>query len=188
MKKFLLTIFAFVILASAVLVPISASAATKEDVLNEFKTVPASHYIYDDMVQLANNHPLTSEQYDKLLEYCKEFKAAFPEDKGPSFDMYDPVAQDRMLKIMDKVCALLNLTYEIKPSENPKHTGDDVIFVYDANGKLIYRYDGDELRKTDVAETPSYTLYALISASLIVVAVAVFGFISKKRKNNKLAA
>lgn len=187
MKKIVFAVLATVMLLSAVLAPIGVSAATKDDVLNEFKTIPAHHYIYDEVEQLANNHPLTSEQYDKLLEWCKEIKEAFPEDKGRSFHSYPAEAQAKMLTIMYEVADYLNLKIEIKPSENPVHTNDDVVFVYDPSGKLIFRYDGDEIRKTDTAESADYALYAIISASAIVLAFAAFAIVSKKRSKKHIA-
>ena len=188
MKRFLLMILSLVTLASAVFVPISASAKTKDDVLKLFKSIPASKYVYDDVEQIANNHPLTSEQYDKLYEYCEEVKALFPEDKGSSFHSYSAEVQDRALKIVHEVADYLGLRVETKLSDDPEHSNDVVIFLYDANGKLMFRYDGDEVQKTDVAEKSDYTLYAIMSSLVIVAAIIAFAFLAKKRNINKTAA
>ena len=187
MKKLLLTVLALAMLAGAVLVPMSAAAATKEDVLNEFKKSPVAHYIYDDIVQLANNHPLTSEQYDKILELVKKFNAIFEKDLGPTFHDYDPVAQDKMLRILEEACDYLELHYDIVPSKNPVHEHDDVILIYDKNNVLIFRYDGDEVKKTDTVPT-NYTLYALIIAAIMLAGISAFIVVSKKNKANKLSA
>jgi len=187
MKKVLFTVLALVALLSSVFSPLCVSAATKEDVLNEFGSIPASRYVYDEIEQLANNHPLTSEQYDKLLEWCKELKTIIPEDKGRSFHSYPDSAQEKMIKMMNDVADYLGLRIETVPSDNPIHRNDVVIYVYDSNDKMIFRYDGDEIQKTDTvdsSDSANYVLYAVISASLIVTAFVVFVFVSKKRHKN----
>ena len=157
MKKFITILFAIVLL-SATLIP--ASAATKDELLEEFKKIPISRHLLTEVENLAANYDVTEEQGELLMKLIEKAKEAFPEDKGPGYanpEGYEsilgeekyPYTSEQLDVVMDIIaesCEIMGFTYEFVNSERPMHKGDVVIIIKDTDCRIAFQYDGDIIK------------------------------------------
>ena len=158
MKK-IITFLLMIVVLSAMLVP--ASAATEEELMEEFKKASISKHLLTEVENLAATYDVTEEQGDALMELIKKVSAAFPEDKGPGYhnpDGYEdyfgevqrPYTEEQLNILMDAVadaCEIVGFTYEFVPSEDPKHKADVTFVARDKDGRIAFQYDGDVIKK-----------------------------------------
>ena len=158
MKKFVVLLLTLIVL-SAMIVP--ASAATEEELIEEFKKASISKHLLTEIENLATTYDVTEEQGDALMELIKKVSAAFPEDKGPGYhnpDGYEdyfgeekrPYTEEQLTVLMDAIadaCEIVGFTYEFVPSETPKHKADVVFVARDKDGRIAFQYDGDIIKK-----------------------------------------
>jgi len=195
MKK-LITLLLAVVILSAMVIP--ASAATEEEVLAEFKKLSISRYVWTEAENLAANYDATEEQLDVLLELVKNAQEAFPEDKGPGYAAPDNADEDyfgtekypyteeqldTLMGIIAEGCDTVGFTYEFINSENPKHSGDVVLVIYDTEGKIAFMYDGDVIKKLgEIDKEGSAVPYLVGGISLIVLAGVAVAAVKFKKK------
>ena len=180
MKKF--SVLLAVLLCFAMLaLPFTGAADAKSDLIDAFKdAIPkAYHNLYIPQVKnLLNQTGVTEDQSTALIAIIDEVKEVYT-DKGPSLHDYTVEEQTYFLEKLDEGMAILNLTYTLSAVENGVHSEDYIASIYDANGKLLIRIDGDvEADKTDVADT--YTLYLVLAGAFL--ALSAVAFVVTRRK------
>lgn len=197
MKK-IITILLAVVILSAMLVPVSA--ATEEELLTEFKKISISRHLLTEIENLAATYDITPEQGDKLMPLLKRAQEVFPEDLGPGYRNpeghesyfgeeiypYTPEQHNEMMNIITEACDILGFTYDFRDSYLPMHNIDLVFVVRDTDGRVIFEYDGDLIKRLgDVEEEESSSapyLFGGISVSLLAgVAVAALKFRKKEQ-------
>ena len=194
MKKIITALLA-VILLSAMLIP--ASAATEEELLEEFKKISISKHLITEVENLAANYDVTEEQGDLLMELIEQAKEAFPEDKGPGYanpDGYEsyfgeekyPYTEEQLdtaMGIVAEACDILNFTYEFVNSEKPMHDGDVTIVIRDSEGRIAFRYDGDIIKPLgEVEDEKSAVPYLFGGISVITLAGISFATLKLRKK------
>ncbi len=130
--------------------------------MEEFKTIPASHWVLADFENLSKTMTLTEEQCNALWPILQEVKALLPEDNGPSVwhgsnhgntgRAYDAVVVARVMDHIRAACKITGCTFVKSLVPNPTHDVDIVFKLYDEDGTLIFEYDGDLVKQTGSAE------------------------------------
>ncbi len=182
MKKIITLLISAIILSTMV---VSASAATEEDLLAEFKKISISRYMVTEVENLAANYEITSEQADQLLPLLKKAQETFPEDRGPGYrnpeghesyfgsEIYPYTEEqlDTVMGIIADACEILGFTYEFRDSNLPMHNVDIVFVLRDQEGRVAFEYDGDLIKRLgDVEEEKSSVPYLVGGISLVVIA------------------
>ncbi|MHB1151411.1 MAG: hypothetical protein ACYCWE_13820 [Eubacteriales bacterium] len=153
MKKFFILLL-FILTSFS----LSVSAATKQDVVNAAKATAPNTYDYMYLIQLENIFSqihLTEEKCDRLIEIIHKIGRTAG-SKG-KLELYEEDNRDFILKYFKEVCTICGLTYEYSlVGKDPDWTLDNIVsIVYDSEGKLIGRFDGnrkDIVKKTDEPE------------------------------------
>lgn len=191
MKKFLAAVLAVVLMMAIFVGP--ASAATRADLINKIKNdsiIGNYDHIVNLVVNQIDNFNFTSDECDYLLAKFDEAKAiieAAGGDKGHSAHEYDAVTVEAVVDIVAEVVTTLGYTYEyVAKDQNPLHAGDDIFRVYDADGIIVFEFDGDYVKHTG-GVVESSTSGKIIAGSalvggVVVLALAVF-FALRSRKN-----
>lgn len=169
MKRLTLFFVIAAVLTLSFSTAITASAYTQDDLLEEFKTIPAAHWVLADIEQLSENMKLTQEQCDALWPILQEVKALVPEDNGPTVYMgsnhgnqgraYSAEVVAQVLDCIRAACKITGCTFVKSLVPEQTHEIDIVFKLYNSDGVLIFEYDGDLVKKTDSAES------ATVSAS-----------------------
>ena len=175
MKKRIFAIVVAVVMLCALMVP--TFAATKSDVLAEMEKSPVYKYIKTSVENAARTIEVTEEQADQLIAIVQAFIETVPEDKGPAAKAYTDAEIEAVITSIDKVCAVLNLTYKFVP--NPNDASDSILNVYDEEGKLIFEYNGNAVADTAAASTSAPVYFTIGAVLLAAAAVALVA--SKKR-------
>ncbi len=195
MKKIITFLLAIVIL-SATLVP--ASAATEEELLAEFKKISISRYILTDIENLAAVYDVTPEQGDQLMPLLKRAQEAFPEDLGPGYrnpeghesyfgsEIYPYTGEQHeiMMDIISEACDILGFTYYLRDSTLPMHNVDIVFVVKDTEGRIVFEYDGDLIKRLGEVEEKnnSSTPFLVGGISAVVIAIVAAVALSLRKK------
>jgi hypothetical protein len=145
------------------------------------------------IVNQMDNFNFTSEQCDYLLEKFAQAQAivAADGDKGESAHSYSPVVVEQITDLVAEVVTELGYTYAYIPSQNPFHVGDFVFQVYDADGIVVFEYDGDYVKHTDEAAVPAGSdvwAYTALGGGVVLIAVAIFFAIKSKKNVNQIEA
>ncbi len=202
MKRFTVLILSLAILAASFSVSFTASAYTQEDLLEEFKTIPASHWVLADIENLSRSMRLTDEQCDALWPILQEVKALVPEDNGPSVyhgsnhgntgRAYSAEVVAKVLDYIREACKITGCTFVKSLVPNPTHDIDIVFKLYDNEGKLIFEYDGDLIQQTGSAEgegSSSASPWFLYGGVAMLAVAGVGGVVAGKRfRGNKAVA
>lgn len=201
MKRTLAFLLSLVIAVAAMAVP--ASAATKSDVLAELKKTVIGNYVEiteDNMKSpyitvLAENTirdlNITGAQADELITLVQAGAAVVNRDNGPSAHEYSAAQRAQVVKLVFDAATVLGYKAAFEEKAKPVHKGDVVFSVYD-NGKLIFQYDGDPVRRTDVVSAgttaPAPYVYIFSIAGVVtLLTLAFFVFQKKGRKAQNLA-
>ncbi|MBR5773786.1 MAG: hypothetical protein IKY44_02925 [Clostridia bacterium] len=193
-KKIFAVVLALVLMMAMFVSP--ASAATKADLIKAVKNdaiLGNYPHIINLIVNQMDNFSFTSEQCDYLLEKFAEAQAIVaPEgDKGESAHSYDPVVVEQIVDLVAEVVTELGYTYAYIPSQNPFHVGDFVLQVYDADGVVLFEFDGDYVKHTDEAASSvgaDVWAYTALGGGVALIAVAVFFAIKGKKSVNEIEA
>lgn len=186
MKRLAAILALIAVLAVTFSATISASAYTQEDLLEEFKTIPASHWVLADIEELSENMKLTEEQCNALWPILQEVKALVPTDNGPSVyhgsnhgntgRAYSVEVVAKVLDYIRAACKITGCTFVKTLVPEQTHAIDIVFKLYDSTGKLIFEYDGDLVKYTGsadgVAATTDSGSYGLLFAGLAVLVLA----------------
>lgn len=175
MRKFIVLLLSVAVLTAAFSTTLTASAYTQEDLLEEFRTIPATHWVLADIENLSRSMELTEEQCNALWPILQEVKALVPEDNGPSVyhgsnhgNTGRAYSAEVVAKVLDHIraaCRITGCTFVKTLVDNPTHDIDIVFKLYDSKGILIFEYDGDLIKQTDSAEradrafVPQWVLY-----------------------------
>ena len=194
-KKIMVTLtLAIILLIGAVVAPMSASAATKDELFEVFYSIPVSKYIKPLVENAAKNVEITAEQGDELMKIALELKALLPEDNGPTAQnyysqdgkremFYDSETIAAVMRCIGDACDILGYTYDFTPSPDPKHTRDLVFNVYDETGRMVFSYDGDQIKATGENESNTNYIYLAIGIALVICAGGIAVFAKKRQKN-----
>lgn len=190
MRRITVFIVALAMLALSLCSSFSASAYTQDDLLEEFKTIPAAHWVLADIENLNKTMQLTEEQCDALWPILQEVKALVPEDNGPSVyhgsnhgntgRAYAAEVVARVLDLIREACKITGCTFVKTLVPEQTHAIDIVFKLYNSEGVLIFEYDGDLVKTTDSAEgtasgfTSSWYLFGGIGVLLLAGAATVF--------------
>ena len=200
-KKALTFVVALSLLISLLGGTISASAYTQQDLLEEFATIPASHYVYADIENLSKTMELTEEQCNQLWPILQEVKALVPTDNGPSVyhgsnhgNTGRAYSAEVVAKVLDNIraaCKITGCTFVKSLVPNPTHDIDIVFKLYDSTGKLIFEYDGDLVEETgaegkDISGAQMGMLAAGIGFLVISAGVAVY--LGKRKQSVLISA
>ena len=158
--------------------------------MEEFKTIPASHWVLADFENLSRTMRLTEDQCNQLWPLLQEVKALLPTDNGPTVHAgtnngntgraYSAEVVARVMDLIRAACRVTGCTFVKSLVPNPTHNMDIVFKLYDSTGKLIFEYDGDLIKQTgtDAAETAAsvspWYLYGGIGALAVSLAGTVF--------------
>ena len=178
MKKIIALLLATVVSLSAFVLP--ASAATKADLIEAASAAAAYKYVKASLENAARSIEVTEAQADQLLPLVQEAAALFPVDKGPTLHEYGQDTVDAFLDLVDQACAIINYSWTFDGKTNAIHSGDGILRVYDASGKLVYEYDGDYV--TDTSGTPSNSTWVVLSIGALISLVAGAAFVIARKK------
>ncbi len=198
-KKILMFFVAFSLLVSVLGGTFSASAYTQEDLLKEFATIPASHWVYADIEKLSDTMTLTEEQCNQLWPLLQNVKELVPTDNGPSVyhgsnhgNTGRAYSAEVVAKVLDNIraaCKITGCTFVKSLVPNQTHDIDIVFKLYDGTGKLIFEYDGDLVKKTGVDDvnTLGAKEIGLLSLGVGFVALSAAVAVVTAKKNKALA-
>lgn len=169
MKKIAAILVTLVLLLGAFGATFSVSAATytKDDVIAVVSESPLYKYVKNDIAKLARSINPTEDQLVKLHDIAERFVALKLTDKSNSASEFTADEVAAVLALIDEACDVLDLTYDFTPSKDPKHAHDVVFNLYDANNKVIYRYDGDVINKTGADVNVTYVVIAALGCLLL---------------------
>ncbi len=200
MKKRIAVFFAMlVVLAASLSSVLTASAYTQEDLLEEFKTIPASHWVLDGIENLSKTMELTEEQCNQLWPILQEVKKLVPEDNGPTVYQgtnhnnggraYSAEVVAKVLDYIREACKITGCTFVKSLVSEPTHGIDIVFKLYNKEGKLIFEYDGDLVKQTGgEVETEDGGAWLLIGGVSMLVLAAGAALAGRKARREAVAA
>ena len=177
--------FLIVVISAFCAMGVSASAATKSDILQEFRKTVVSKYTIIKAENALRGINITPEQGDEIVKRIKEVSAVVNTDKGISAHTYSVSEVTLVMRHISEVCGMLGLRYEYVMADEIFHSGDIVFRCYDAAGKLIFEYDGDLISKTGF-DISAGEIGAVSLAGALLIAFAVL-LVSKKRSASRAA-
>lgn len=181
MRKIIVMLLTVILVLGTFVGAFSASAATKEeDVIAKVSTSAIYKYIAGDIANLSRTIDATPEQLDQLADIVDRFVALNLSDKGPSADKYTSAEIKSVLNLIDEAAAIFGYTYTLTNSPTPHHKNDVFFTLFDADGKKIYSYEGDAVKKTGPDQTALFVLISMLGCGLL--AGAVVAAKSAKRK------
>lgn len=158
--------------------PLTASAATRDEVIATVEADMPDSYkdLYMDTIKnIFSQIETTDEQCDKLIEIINRFASTIDLTKGHSMHNYTAQEKDYIFSIVDEVCALLNISYEIVPKQAGElHTNDIKAMIYGPNGELLGELDGDIIKRTDSPDKSVDFTGLYTSGALLLLAAGAF--------------
>lgn len=150
MKKITMLLLAMLLVVSMSVgaFTVSAKQYTKDDLIEVVSHAAIYKHIEGELKNLARTIDATDAQLNELYVVAEKFAALDLKDKGNNAHFYTAAEIQSVMNLIDEVCRILNLHYTFTPSTNPKHVGDTVFTVYDANNKVIFVRDSDVIKKT----------------------------------------
>ena len=179
MKKALFLILTLAVLVTATVVP--AFAATKADILTEAAKSPVYKYVKVGIENAAKSIEVTEEQADQIMPYVQHIVSLLDKDYGASAHTYPAEVRQSVMDDIDAICAILDLTAVYTLSENPQHELDQVITIYNADGKAVFSFDGD-VKKTGEDSSAAAIAFAVAGAVVLAAGVVVF-FVTRKKES-----
>ena len=194
-KRLLALVMTLVLLMSASAVAFSASAATQNELVEILLNDPdlgQYTHVTAAVVNQIDNFNFTSEQCDYLKTKYYEFKELVLKREAFNSETaheYDPETVEEAFHFINDVLANLGYTCAYVDKARPLHAGDIIFQVYDANGFIVFEYDGDYVQFTDVAEEPSNVgAYIALAGGILVLSVALFFAIKGKKRLDAVVA
>lgn len=165
-KRVIACVLSIALMLGAMLVPMSASAATVEDVYEVFKTLPMADQFDADAQKLMDIVPVTSEQADTLIEILNDAKTIITAEKGTDPANYSKDEVSKIVDLLGRACETVGVEYKMVQSSA---AGSNTVFEFYYKGEKIYEYDGDAVSKTgsDISPVALYTGFVLIAASVV---------------------
>lgn len=181
MKKTLVLVLSLMLLLVAFAGTFSVSAATqytKENIVDKLSESPLYKYVKGDITNLTRTFDATPEQLNKLYDIADRFVKLGLTDKGGSAHNYTRAEISSVLALVDEACDVLGYTYTFNASAKAQHKGDVVLSVFDANGKQVYKFDGDVVKQTGFDATATFVTVSLLGCALLAAAA----FVAKKAR------
>lgn len=176
MKKRVLSmvVAALLLFAAFSAIPMSASAATKQDIMSAAAEAIPSSYEELYKVQLENilsQIDVSSEQADQIVALINEVKGVIT-DKGGSLHFYTASERKYLAGKLAEACEILNLTYTITfKTSNLAHVNDVYATIFTADGRKLCDLDGDIIKRTDVPATGDNSgMVALLGVAVVALA------------------
>lgn len=146
MKKITCLILTVLLMA---LFAVPGFAATRADVLDylkeqipdKYQSADYGYYILAE--NTLNQYDLEAGQWDQVLALVKGLREQIDADMGQSLHTYTETHQREVMAALNQFCQITGSTYTITDSSNPKHDGDWVVLLYNAEGTLVASLDGD---------------------------------------------
>ncbi len=182
MKKIAVIAMTLVLLLGVFAGTFTVSAATqytKDDVVKKLSESPVYKYVEGDVRNLTRSIKATDAQINALYDIADRFVALNLKDKGATSHKYTEAEISSVLALVDEACDVMGYTYDFNLVKNPKHKGDFVFTVYE-NGKTVYSYDGDLVKKTGADPTALYVAVSMLGCALLAAAV----FAAKAKREN----
>lgn len=174
MKRFvslLAVLLCFVMLA----MPFAAHAEASDDVIAALEEAIPTKYQALYIAQAKNllaQVDVSDAQAKDLIDLIDEVKKAI-DNKGKSLHEYSHAEKAFLLNAFNKAMKILNLTYRFEEKDKALHNNDIVCYVYNAEGKLLIKLDGDVAAdKTDAADTGA--LYLVLTGAFLAVSALAF--------------
>ncbi len=188
---------AVLVILTVSLSSVSAFAYTQDDLLNEFKTIPASHWVLADIENLNKTMTLTEEQCNALWPILQEVKALLPEDKGPTVyagtnhnnagRAYDAETVAKVMDYIREACRITDCSFVTSLVPHPTHDIDIVFKLYDKSGTLIFEYDGDLVKQTGGSIDTKDNSWMLIGGVAMLALAGGASVVASKSKRRALA-
>jgi len=159
---------------------VSAAAATKQELIDEFSKIPSSKYVITSIKNLSATVDITDAQGDQIMAIVKELQTEVPADLGQSASSYSQKQIDDVFDALDQFCDVTKMTYKIDSAQSFDGTSSLLTF-YDSSNKVVCSYSNGVV-KTGV-DNSFNTAYIWLGASVVVLgaAVAVY-FVARKKK------
>jgi hypothetical protein len=133
------------------------------------------------------------------MPLLKRAQEAFPEDLGPGYrnpeghesyfgsEIYPYTGEQHeiMMDIISEACDILGFTYYLRDSTLPMHNVDIVFVVKDTEGRIVFEYDGDLIKRLGEVEeekTNSATPFLVGGISAVVIAIVAAVALSLRKK------
>ena len=154
MKKVMAILLSAIMLVSVFAIP--SSATTKADLLAKVKTSVVYKYVKAQVENAYNTVTITDEQAERLMPLVEEFLKIVNTDKGPTVSSkynYAEYSLEQTLAVYNLIyqaCDIMNWTLTMTKKDESKqfHQGDYIFYLWDAQNRLIFEYDGDYITNT----------------------------------------
>lgn len=180
MKKFV-SILAVLLCFAMLAMPFVGHAEASQDVLDALEEAIPAKYQTLYMAQAKNllaQIEVSDEQADQLIAIIDDLKNAMT-DQGDSLDDYSKEDQAYFLGKFAEAMEILGLNYRLAEKDKELHENDIVCYVYNADGELLIRLDGDVAAdKTDAADNG--TVYLVLAGAFLALSGAAFVFTRKR--------
>ncbi len=140
-------------------------AALKQTVLAEYDGIinQVQKLLYQDAVTVSD------EQLADLMALTVSNESLSFVDRGTNLNDYTTEEQAVAFDLIDKVAAILDVTYKIEDTNDQQSNTGFVLSVY-KDGRLLGKVNSDA--KTDVGDTPGYW-YLIVGGALLLTAVVI---------------
>lgn len=181
MKKVVALFMAVVCVFS--MLAVSASAATKSDLLTEAAKSPVYKYVKVSLENAARTIEVTDAQADECMPYVQKIVSVLDEDNGPG--VYDHkigkyyYTTEQVSTVMDCINKIAEILGLVAKTEFVGE-GDSKLCVYDKAGKLIFEYDGDAV--ADTAAATSVDTAVIVGGAVALLIAGAAALVSSKKR------
>lgn len=175
MKKRIITYMLVLAVMVGIMLPMTASATTVNDVYDYFLTMPMAENYKADAQKLMKIVSVTDDQAAQLLDYLKKINTIADPAKGNDPRNYTAAEVSQVLNWVKEACAVVGVEVVIvtKADADRVSSVDEVVLEFYYKGQKIYEYDGDAVSKTgsDISMATLFGGFALLSAAAVAVVV-----------------
>ena len=175
MKKKIITYMLALAIMVGMMLPMTASATTVNDVYDYFLTMPMADNYKADVQKLMKIVPVSDDQAAQLLDYLKQVNAIADASKGNEPRNYTAAEVTKVLNLVKEACAVVDVEVVIvhKTDSNRISDVDEIALEFYYKGQKIYEYDGDVVSKTgsDISTAALFGGFALLAVAAVSVIV-----------------
>ncbi len=148
---------------------VTASAASRQDVIDYAKeTIPSKYITYHVWAEnILGQYDLSEEEWDEVLSLLEDLVASFPSDKGQSLHTYESSQRAAAMQALNAFCDITGSTFVLRNVASPKHTGDQEVLLYKEDGTLVAVIDGDLYPDTTGLSADSTLLIVAVSCLVL---------------------
>ena len=165
MKKKIITYMLALAVMVGMILPMTASATTVNDVYDYFLTMPLADNYKADVQKLMKIVPVNDDQVNAIADASK----------GNDPRNYTAAEVSKVLELVKEACAVVGVEVVIvnKTDANRISTVDEVALEFYYKGQKIYEYDGDVVSKTgsDISTAALFGGFALLAVAAVSVIV-----------------